>query len=455
MKLKILPLIVVVCCILSSCEDPANDLEMLVQPSKDKVAVTIDSFLVHTSTLFVDSTYARSTKFVLGTYTDPVFGTVKGDFMSQFKYVKNYAFPTPNDSTAKDIAADSLFVVLYYKNFMGDSLSTQEVTIYKLNELFDFEKNYYSNIDVSKFCDKQTILGSKVYTAADQTIPDSIRYDSDYVPRVKVLLSNELRDEFFSRQDIYTSQSSFVNFFKGIYATNQYGNGTVLLIDSANIELAYHYTDTVTYDNDSTIRKTVIYPSNKEVTGVNCISHPNNLRTEISLNDSVEYVSSPAGLFPKITIPFDRILSKMSKEQLLNINNAQLIVEEAIFDDYKGEYEAPSYLLLLREKDLNKFFAQSLYPATSIGIYSFLGTYDSDENKYSFASMANYLQSVLQKDETTIGELNDFVLVPVKVSTDSNSNTTIKPLFSPKGVRLRSGKNTKSSMRLEITSSKF
>ena len=69
--------------------------------------------------------------------------------------------------------------------------------------------------------------------------------------------------------------------------------------------------------------------------------------------------------------------------------------------------------------------------------------------------MANYLQSVLQKDETTIGELNDFVLVPVKVSTDSNSNTTIKPLFSPKGVRLRSGKNTKSSMRLEITSSKF
>ena len=45
----------------------------------------------------------------------------------------------------------------------------------------------------------------------------------------------------------------------------------------------------------------------------------------------------------------------MSKEQLLNINNAQLIVEEAIFDDYKGEYEAPSYLLLLREKDLNKF----------------------------------------------------------------------------------------------------
>ena len=82
-----------------------------------------------------------------------------------------------------------------------------------------------------KFCDKQTILGSKVYTAADQTIPDSIRYDSDYVPRVKVLLSNELRDEFFSRKDIYTSQSSFVNLFKGIYATNQYGNGTVLLID--------------------------------------------------------------------------------------------------------------------------------------------------------------------------------------------------------------------------------
>ena len=70
-----------------------------------------------------------------------------------------------------------------------------------------------------------------------------------------------------------------------------------------------------------------------------------------------------------------------------------------------------------------------MYPVTSIGILFFLGTYDSDENKYSFASMANYLQSVLQKDETTIGELNDFVIVPVKVSTDSNSNTTIKTVI--------------------------
>lgn len=38
---------------------------------------------------------------------------------------------------------------------------------------------------------------------------------------------------------------------------------------------------------------------------------------------------------------------------------------------------------------------------------------------------------------------------------DKVSLNSSKPLFSPKGVRLRSGKNTKSSMRLEITSSKF
>lgn len=441
-------LLIAISFLFASCKDESEDLGFLIQPSKDKITVVIDSFHVATSNLFVDSIYARSSNFTLGKYTDNIYGSFNASFLTQFKYVQGATFPS-------NATADSLSLVLYYKNFWGDSLSTHEVTVYALDELFNYEKNYYSNINVAEFTNKQTILGKKVYTAVDKTIPDSIRNASDYVGSVTILLPNSLKEEFFTRSDIYTSQQAFLNFFKGIYATTTYGDGTVLLIDSANIELKYSYATTTSADVDTIIKEKLIFPANKEITSVTHINHPTTLSTSITDIDSIVYVHSPAGIFPKISIPFDRIIERVPSSSYNTINHIHLIAEAAILDD-NSTYSEPSTLLLIREQDIEKFFAQSLFPATSIGIYAFLGTYNSTSKSYTFTSMADYFRMILKNEGDDANTLNDFVLVPVKTITNrSGTITSLRHLYNPRGIRLRSGKNITSPMRIEITYSQF
>ncbi len=431
-----------------SCEDKSDDLGFLIQPSKDKITVTIDSFHVASANLFVDSIYTRASHFALGKHSDNIYGSFETDFLTQFKYVKEPAFPA-------NATADSLSLVLYYKNFWGDSLSTHELTVYELNELFDYEKDYYSNINVAEFTNKQTILGKKVFTAVDLTIPDSVRNASNFVGSVNVLFPESLRDEFFSRTDIYSNQQAFLDFFKGVYATTTYGDGTVLLIDSANIELKYSYSTKTIANTDTIIRKKVIFPANKEITSVTRIAHPTPLSTSISDIDSIVYVHAPAGIFPKITIPFERIIERVPITSYNTINHVRLVTEVASIEE-NNAYAAPSNLLLIREKDIEKFFAQSLYPATSIGIYAFLGTYNSTSKSYSFASMADYMRTILKNEGDDAHLLNDFVLVPVRTITNTSGTiTSVRHLYNPRGIRLRSGNNTYSPMRLEVTYSQF
>ena len=431
-----------------SCEDASDDLGFLIQPSKDKITIAVDSFHVQSTNLFVDSIYARGNNLAIGNITDNVYGDFNADFLSQFKFVNGVSFPS--NSTP-----DSLSLVMYYKNFWGDSLASQDITVYQLSENLNYETNYYSNINVAAFCNKQTILGQQTFTAKDPAVSDSIRKTSSYRAAVRVVFPTSLRDEFFSRTDIYTSQAAFLEFFKGVYATIANGNGSVLLVDSANIELNYHYTEERETLADTIIQQKIIFPAKKEIASVARFEHPTALSSTIATDDSIVYLHSPAGVFTKIEIPFERILDRIPATHFNTINHVRLVAEAAVFND-DNTYTASSYLLLIREQDIEKFFAQSLYPATSVGIYAFLGTYNSTSQSYTFASMTDYMRMVLQNEGNNIADLNDFVLIPVNPITNSSGTITgLKNLYSPTGVRLRSGSNTISPMRIEITHSQF
>ncbi len=439
-------LIVAIAYLLTSCEDKSEDLGFLIQPSKDRIGVSIDSFHVTTSNLIVDSIYSRGSNFAIGKYSDDIFGSFSADFLTQFKYVAGKNFPDNSQ-------ADTLSLVLYYKNFWGDSLSSHEVTVYQLNELFDYEKNYYSNINVNDFCNKQTILGKQVFTAVDKTIPESIRNASNYIGKLRIIFSESLRDEFFNSNSIYSSQSDFLNFFKGVYVTTTFGDGTVLMIDSANIELNYQYPGKTTANVDTTYRNKIIFPANKEITSVTRFARSTDFGSKLPVNDSIVFLHSPAGVFPKVSIPFDRIIDRIPEKHYGTINNVRLVAETALIND-DNDYTPPSNVILIKEKDIEKFFSQSLFPATSLGIYAFLGTYNTSTQSYTFNSMADYLRKVLQENSTS--ELNDYVLIPVRTITNtSGSITSLRHLYQPRGTRLRSGKNTHSPMRLEVTYSKF
>ncbi|NCC99639.1 MAG: DUF4270 domain-containing protein [Bacteroidia bacterium] len=430
--------------ILTACQD-VSDIGVVIRPSTDALAVISDSFHVETSTIPAGSIYSESDKLVLGNYIDEVYGSFKIDFLSEFRYLKDYEFEENSSS-------DSLYLVMYYKTFFGDSSAVQEMSVYQLDkQALNFSNNYYSDIQVEDFCSFNTLLGKTIYTAYDRTISETTRSESDYCNTVKVKMPDSMKDRLMTDKNILKSQDDFLEFFKGVYVKNTYGSQTVLQIDSVNLELSYRYIPD-TSKPDSLIYKTIVFPANKETSEV---IHMDQVKLpDLSEKpDSIEFLTTPNGAFIKVKLPLDRIYKRIVEDHpsnMININNATLVVESASMSDYTGRLEPPLILILIREADVEAFFTQSLYPAPNIP--TVLSIYDAEDDTYIFDNFGDYLQTILESGPLSFAEVGDFVLIPISGATDiAGTSATIRHLFKPRGVRVRSGSNKKSPMRLTVT----
>jgi hypothetical protein len=102
---------------------------------------------------------------------------------------------------------------------------------------------------------------------------------------------------------------------------------------------------------------------------------------------------------------------------------------------------------------VEKFFTQSLYPAE--GITTVLGIYSHELRAYTFNNLADYLHAILENGDTE-EDVNPFYILPVTGATDiQGTDAVVRHQFRPTGVRLRSGKNDGSNMRLSVTYTKL
>ena len=436
-------------CLLASCETD-TEVGVEVRPSDDAMAVKTRVFPVETSLLTVDSIYARSSDLLLGSYSDPLFGTVKADFLAELRYVAD-TFPAGS-------TPDSLVFVLFYHDFYGDSLAVQEMSAFTLDKALDFSTDYYSNILPSDFTSCANLFARKAYVPYDLTVPASDRVSS-YVDRVRVRMPDDMMRTLFSDKSLTESQEAFRGFLNGLYVTNTYGEDCLLQVDSINLELSYHIT--VTSGTEvTTVNSYHLYAANREATEVLRVEWPLGDRptaatVSADYADSVTFISSPAGLFTRVRLPFDSIYREVylnerasDPDYALNVNHAAMVVETADVG-YEGKLEPPAALLMIRPSDMEAFFTQSLYPVS--GIPTVLGVYDSSKGGYTFGNMGAFVQSVLQSGEQAFSEVSEFVLVPVSGATSvSSSGSTIRHLLKPSGVALRSGAN-RSPMRISVT----
>ena len=61
------------------CDDDLNLVGSSIQPDSDKIAVFTDTFMMTSSTVKVDSIFARSVTGFLGEFYDPLYGNLKSD----------------------------------------------------------------------------------------------------------------------------------------------------------------------------------------------------------------------------------------------------------------------------------------------------------------------------------------------------------------------------------------
>ncbi|MBO7325653.1 MAG: DUF4270 family protein, partial [Bacteroidales bacterium] len=234
-------------------------------------------------------------------------------------------------------------------------------------------------------------------------------------------------------------------YFPGLYVTLSYGNGCMVYVTDAQLELCYNVKFK---DKNEVLRDTVAanyFPMTKEVKQVNRYEHPDLSAYLADIeSDSLNFIYAPAGLFTEVEFPLNDICQRLTEK---NINYARLKVSATAFNDDAWALTPPQKLLLLKEQDIHTFFGE--YNKAD-EINSFLADYDDDEACYVF-NVSDYVQKSIRHadgdlDSTQVFEpFNKMLILPVEevVNSDKVSLYLLQDT-RPSAMKLRS------EMKLEL-----
>lgn len=104
-----------------------------IQPDGDKINVTVDSFMMTSSTVKIDSIYAKSSVGHLGEFYDPLYGEYKSDYICQFYCKEEFTFRhKPIDGKI-----DSVVFSMYFASSLGDTLSPMKAEVFPVVRSLD------------------------------------------------------------------------------------------------------------------------------------------------------------------------------------------------------------------------------------------------------------------------------------------------------------------------------
>lgn len=421
MKLKSLykALIITFVAILTlSCNDTLDQVGFTVQPGKDRLTVGMATLNLQARTVATDSVYAKTKYPVLGEYIDPVFGSIKSEYMGEFYFPEGAGF-------SEGASIDSVRVVVSYTTMMGDTLAPMELSVYEVtNSLRGVDD--YTNVDPAEFADMSAPLGRQVFTGKNSTY--SIRSTStgasikvyDINVAMPVTLGEKLLAEYNKPgHGQMVNPDTFRMFFPGLYFTTTYGQSTIVNVDITSLNVHYHYLDKGgSSTGQDTIRNTALRLNiTPEVTQINHIRTNNN--PLLVGNATHTYVKSPAGVNTEITFPLSQMHDSL-KSQALNLANLTVYAMPDAIENPMVKVSPPDYLLLVNRDSLSGFFENR---KLRDNITSFLSNkFDATTYSYKFNNISTMINHY---NEQFNGEPYDLVyyLIPVRTTFVSSQQS--------------------------------
>ena len=299
-----------------------------------------DSVIVHTPTVFAGT-------YLMGRLNDPVFGVSEAGLYAQVvpEFLRP-AFPA-------NARVDSLVLVLPYDTtrFYGDLDQNLSLEVFRLSERINGDVSQYSN---AAFAFDPTLIGR----FRGKPSKDSIAVQ-DYrggaattisFPHLRISLSGALGQDLLSADTaVYTSDSLFIEYFKGLYIrpANTTGGGNLvgLNLAAANAGLMVYYrTDTLARQFQFQFNRFLanVTPFRHNYTGSTVSPFIGNLP---SLQNPYMFVQGMAGVNGKIKIP------NVKKLQGVVINKAELILKVAQLPGDNFSLYPPANFLSLYYRD--------------------------------------------------------------------------------------------------------
>lgn len=432
-------ILITVCLTLVACTE-GDSLGNNLQPGKDKLTTDTATFALTSKSIITDSILQRNPRAILGEYTDPDFGTTKADFMAQLYCPPKFSFPEVTDNEI-----DSVFLYLFYDEWYGNKNALFETSVYLLDKSLSLDQPYYTNINVDEYCSRKEKLGSATFTPI--TAKNDWTEAAAYCVRIPLDtdFAQQMLLDYKADSTLFDGPRNFTEYFPGLYVTLSYGNGCMVYVTDAQLELCYNVKFK---DKNEVLRDTVAanyFPMTKEVKQVNRYEHPDLSAYLADIeSDSLNFIYAPAGLFTEVEFPLNDICQRLSEK---NINYARVKVSATAFNDDAWALTPPQKLLLLKEQDIHTFFGE--YNKAD-EINSFLAEYDDDEACYVF-NVSDYVQKSVRHadgdlDSTQVFEpFNKMLILPVEevVNSDKVSLYLLQDT-RPSAMKLRS------EMKLEL-----
>ena len=428
------------------CDDNTGTIGWDMLPDSDQnINGRYTTYELTTNSDLSGPVFAKTSVGYVGKFTDKEFGEYEASFLAQLNSPDGISFPSvydPETNPKGVMAGDSIHtaeLILYYKSYFGDSINPCRMTVYELDE--NLTQNYYT--------DK---LGKRIY-----------RLNRDH-------------PEYFK-----TSEAFINNVFKGIYAKNDYGNGTILYVDQINLNVVIRCHEKDSLGNnlkkkngaDSLYYTTRTFATTKEVIQANKFVNSEKLN-EIAKKTDCTYLKSPAGIFTHATLPINKIYEELSHD---TINAVKLTFNSYNQpDNGKFSMKAPTYVLLLREKERQSFFEEN---KLTDNITSYLAVHNAiisnkpTTNQYVFTNLTRLINACVNEKqeakkkagdswneaawEAANPDWNKVVLIPVLVQYDSSSNKnmiSIQHDLQPGYVKLEGGPDG-TKLKLEVTYTNF
>jgi hypothetical protein len=314
---------------------------------------------------------------------DPFFGFSKAEYVTQIQASAN------SGSFGSNPRVDSVILILHYDEFLGEGNLSQQIRVYEFMEFIRKDTNYFTNQDISGLY-RQPELGHGWMTKNDTLI------------RIKITEETFIH-KFLQAEDSILSNTAYIQeMMYGLYITSDdvstEGGIATIYADADTTLLQFYYAnDSIdSLYQDYTISRNFCQQFNlfqHDYTG-----YPiEGFLTDTSRNDSLLFIQSMAGVFPKISFPgFDKWIDSMP----VAINEAKLILQVADTNlTQQKSRDLPSSVLLYLEQPDG---AYSFVYDNVISPESFGGDYEEISNSYNF-TIKMQLQSLARGDVDNLG----------------------------------------------------
>lgn len=403
-----------------SCEDPIGIAIDTPSTGGQIVTVFTDTVKVASSTVMLDSTVTSGqASGVIGSYKDPVFGTVSANAFAQvtLPYLSSSSSFAVLDFPAADVGLtvyDSVYVYLAHDSFVyGDTTKNITLSVHRLTEDFVNTKNYTKD-DALGY--NPTPMASKEFTFKDLKRSYSTAQDS----LLKYKLPNSFGQELYdlAGKDGGTTLEKFTSAVKGLaFVANQNAAAVYgLSISNSYIQLYYHTTN-------STDRKSIPLTflskrfsqikNNRQGTVLQNLQLFQSISPTLTNNRT--YMQTGLGVSTKMQFP---TLAALQKNKDITINKAELIIEPDL-DQITGNFRPPAQFALVQISNDNRLkkTASNIIDYVALDAISgtqYVAAYSSTNNNYSF-NFTSYLQDLINKKQTSDG----LVLVPSILTTET------------------------------------